>query len=114
MERAPGTCPICLTHPLKQIAPQLWDCTSRRCNSQFYVDHEGLLAVRDRIPREAGLFGRKPYRCNQEQLANRRAAVAFLILGAAALGASLGANQPVLALAGMIFIVSGVLIAKDA
>lgn len=58
-ETAPGVCPICLTHPLKQIAPQLWDCTSRRCNSQFYVDSERLLAVRDRVPKELGVFGRK-------------------------------------------------------
>lgn len=58
-ETAPGICPICLTYPLKQIAPQLWDCTSRRCNSQFYVDEERLLAVRDRVPKLPGAFGRK-------------------------------------------------------
>jgi hypothetical protein len=48
-ERCPGVCPICLRRSTYRSGPQQWDCMSRRCNSQFYVDNEGLLNVRDRI-----------------------------------------------------------------
>lgn len=50
-ERCPGVCPICAAYPVEQVGPELWNCTSVRCNSQFYIDDEGLLNVRDRVDR---------------------------------------------------------------
>ena len=116
IERAPGTCPLCLTHPLRQIGPQLWDCTSRRCNSQFYIDEHNLLAVRDRIPfREVARFGRKPQpRCTQEQASNALAAIVFAVLAVLSFASSLWWNVPVLALAAFLFLVTAAIFSRYA
>lgn len=59
-------------------------------------------------------FGRKPYRCTQEQIANRRAAIGFGGLFVICLVLSIVLNQPVLALFAFLCLTAGVLIAKDA
>lgn len=111
-EIAVTTCPLCFK-PLRQVAPQLWDCTSRKCNSQFYVDASRQIAVRDRVPAtnfdEFGLRKSTSPR-EQERRANRIAAVSFAILAAICLGSSFGFDQPVLGIAAFIFLATAVIV----
>jgi hypothetical protein len=108
-------CPLC-RNPVRQVAPRLWDCTSRHCNSQFYAGEDRQIAVRDRIPAtNHGDFGlRRPTSPGeQERRANRIAALIFALLAAVCFGSSFGFNQPVLALAAFIFLTTAVIVAKE-
>lgn len=57
-------------------------------------------------------FGRKPYRCSQEQLANRRAAIGGALLFVVLLVCAFAFDQPVLALGAFISLTGAVLIAR--
>ena len=60
-------CPICTRGTLVVVGENVWDCSRKRCNNQFFYDEwEGTglyhLNVRDKprrplLPESAGLFG---------------------------------------------------------
>lgn len=93
---------------LTQVGPQLWDCPRSHCNSQFYIDHEGLLAVRDRVPK----VGRRSHPQRElERQASQRLAAGCLVGGFAALGWALNTNTPFLGIAAMVLFVISAIVA---